>query len=204
MTRRASAYAALVIAGFVLAAAAPSAAEPTGHQGTSVERTEKPGKPIALTKPVAGKKVARSRSRAKLAARSRKATQVAAKPQPRKVIEAKAEIDGAAALPTTVANARAQLPAASGTTPMEVAAADQLNELDRALNAPPVKVEEATATPTVAILAVRPAPEPAPPALAMAEPSNPIPWDQSSLLGKMFIALGGMLTLASAARMLIV
>ena len=203
---RSAAYAALVIAaGFLSAAVAPAAAEPTDHQGASAERTDKPGKPIALTKPVAGKKVARSRGRAKLAVRSRKATPVAAKSERRKIIEAKAETDAAAApaaLPATVANARAQLPAASaGTNPMEVAAADQLNELDRALNEPAVKIDDAK--PTIAILAVRPAPEPAPPALAVAEPSNPTPWDRSSLVGKMFIALGGMLTLASAARMLI-
>lgn len=201
MTRRASACAAFVIAaGFVLAAMAPAAAEPTDHQGASAERADKPGKPIALTRPVPARKVARSRARVKSAARSRKVTPVAATSQPRKIVEAKTGTNSAAALPAIVADARAQLPAA---TPMEVAAVDQLNELDRALKEPAARVEVAAPAPTVAILAVRPAPEPAAPTLDVAEPSAPMPGDQSSLLGKMFIALGGVLTLACAARMLI-
>lgn len=70
-----------------------------------------------------------------------------------------------------------------------VVAADQLNELDRAAeDKPALTLAKATIdTP------------PASAAAATAE--NNTPWEQTSVIGKIFIALGGVLTLASAARM---
>lgn len=70
----------------------------------------------------------------------------------------------------------------------QVVAADQLNELDRAAEQqPPLTLAKATID----------TPSPAPAASA----ENSKPWEQTSLIGKVFIALGGVLTLASAARM---
>jgi hypothetical protein len=75
------------------------------------------------------------------------------------------------------------------TADMQVVSADQLNDVDRALQ------------------------ESRPPALAMASADAPVApvmasssgesstWDQTSLIGKIFIGFGALLTMASAARM---
>jgi hypothetical protein len=83
--------------------------------------------------------------------------------------------------------------AAAGGTP--VVAADQLNDVDRALH-------EATppATPVALASADAPAPASAPAAVAASNNGNSS-WDQASLIGKIFIGFGAMLTMASAARM---
>lgn len=69
-----------------------------------------------------------------------------------------------------------------------VAAADQLNDVDKALQEsnPPA----AAASPPTA------------PAAAAATNDNSV-WDQTSLIGKIFIGFGALLTVASAARMFI-
>jgi hypothetical protein len=79
--------------------------------------------------------------------------------------------------------ADAQAPADSA-----VVASDQLNDVDRAL-------QETPARQTVAMASAKPAA----PALAAASDSST--WDQTSLIGKIFIAFGALLTMASAARM---
>ncbi len=73
----------------------------------------------------------------------------------------------------------------------QVVAPDQLNDLDRAAEEqPPLTLAKATIdTPPAAV-----------PSATM---ENSKPWEQTSLIGKVFIALGGLLTLASAARMFI-
>lgn len=88
-------------------------------------------------------------------------------------------------------------PAPSATTSTEdsshteqVVASDQLNDLDRAAESqPPLTLAKAT-------LDTPPAAEPT----ATVENGSK-PWEQTSMVGKVFIALGGLLTLASAARM---
>jgi hypothetical protein len=79
----------------------------------------------------------------------------------------------------------------------KVVAADQLNDVDRALReAPP------PSTPAAATLTVAAAEAPAPPAAAVAATgSDNSTWDQTSLIGKIFIGFGALLTMASAARM---
>jgi hypothetical protein len=79
--------------------------------------------------------------------------------------------------------ADAQAPADSA-----VVASDQLNDVDRAL-------QETPARQTVAMASAKPAA----PTLAAANDSST--WDQTSLIGKIFIAFGALLTMASAARM---
>ncbi|GAC1338490.1 MAG: hypothetical protein NVS2B1_07170 [Bradyrhizobium sp.] len=134
-------------------------------------------------------------------------------------------VDGgapAAALPASVANANAQL--ASADTPAgnaramtarandilqtapsspwqaqpapqtDVISPDQLNDIDRALH------ESAPPVPTIAMAAAdAPAPAPAKPVAATTSESSA--WDQTSLIGKIFIGFGALLTVASAARM---
>lgn len=76
-----------------------------------------------------------------------------------------------------------------GVNTEQVADADQLNDLDRAAeDKPPLTLASAT-------IDTPPATAPA----ATAE--NNTPWDQTSMIGKIFVAFGGLLTLASAARM---
>lgn len=86
--------------------------------------------------------------------------------------------------------AGAQLTAAA-----QVVSADQLNDVDLALHeSPPAK-------PALA-MAVADAPAPPAAAVAVAAPaSGSSAWDQTSIIGKIFIGFGAVLTLASAARM---
>lgn len=77
-----------------------------------------------------------------------------------------------------------------------VVAPDQLNDVDRALQA---------ATPAAAPVALASAEQPAaaapPPAAAASASNENSTWDQTSLIGKIFIGFGALLTMASAARM---
>lgn len=207
MTGKASGFAAVILTAGLALAIAPARAEPTNHEGAVAENMQKVGKPIELSKPLASKTVTKSRARAKLASRTRKPVIVATKSQRRKTIEAKAPVttdeDAASkTMPATVANARAQLPASTNeaAASLEVATADQMNELDRALKETPARIDNQD----IATTTIAPAPSVAPaPAVASVQASSHRPWDESSLVGKIFIAFGGVLTLASAARMLI-
>lgn len=87
--------------------------------------------------------------------------------------------------------AAADNPAAPGAE-NQVVAPDQLNELDRALQQDNPPAQKAVVAATDA------QPRPAP-VMASSQPSSA--WDQSSLIGKIFIGVGTLLTLASAARM---
>jgi hypothetical protein len=86
-------------------------------------------------------------------------------------------------------SADAQAPAPAVNT--ELVAADQLNDVDRALSE--TKSEEKPALPPTVAMAMAQAPA--------AISNDDSTWGQTSLIGKIFIAFGGLLTLASAARM---
>jgi hypothetical protein len=122
--------------------------------------------------------------------------------------------DSPSAIPPSVANANAQMNSADSSSasamsakantmlvadkpadaqaPADAAvvASDQLNDVDRAL-------QETPATQTVAMASSKPA-QAAP---VLASSSDTSTWDQTSLIGKIFIAFGALLTMASAARM---
>jgi len=150
---------------------------------------------------------------------TRRSGKVAAQPaETRKAAEkgvADASTDGTLTIPASVANANAQLasaevpasaqamtakanillaaadrPAEAQTQTDAVVSSDQLNDVDRALQQNP-------ATRTVAMASAKPAS--AAPVLASSTESST--WDQTSLIGKIFIAFGALLTMASAARM---
>jgi hypothetical protein len=72
----------------------------------------------------------------------------------------------------------------------QVVEADQLNEVDKALQEPTPPSQT-----TVAVAPVNPAVQ------AMPAPQEASTWEQTSLIGKIFIAFGALLTIASAARM---
>ena len=85
-------------------------------------------------------------------------------------------------------------PAQSETRPADdqVVASDELNEVDRALH------EETPPSPPVAVASnVAPVLRAAP---VMAGADHSV-WDETSLIGKIFIAFGTLLTIGSAARM---
>ncbi len=78
----------------------------------------------------------------------------------------------------------------------EVVSADQLNDVDRALH---------EGTPPAPVLLMAAAEAPAAPAapVTAASSNESSAWDQTSLIGKIFIGFGALLTMASAARMFI-
>ena len=75
-------------------------------------------------------------------------------------------------------------------TTIQVVEADQLNEVDKALQEP--------TPPSQTTVAVAPA-KPVAAVNAVAQENST--WDETSLIGKIFIAFGALLTIASAARM---
>jgi hypothetical protein len=121
---------------------------------------------------------------------------------------ADAPADSATAL-SSQARDRLQVMAANQSEPQarspaantELVAADELNDVDRALgetgNADKDKAPSATL-----VMAAAQAPAPAPAQVqAAAVSTEDSTWSQTSLIGKIFIAFGSLLTLASAARM---
>jgi hypothetical protein len=82
---------------------------------------------------------------------------------------------------------------AQTTATAPVVAPDQLNDVDRAL--------QQSAPPAAPVAVAQADPPAAPAAPVAANSSESSTWDQTSLIGKIFIAFGGLLTLASAARM---
>jgi len=125
--------------------------------------------------------------------------------------------DNPSAMPPSVANANAEM--ASGDVPggnakamsarandimqappadapatadTQVVSADQLNDVDRALH---------EGNPPTTTLAMASADTPAAPAMASSNGNEGSTWDQTSLIGKIFIGFGALLTMASAARM---
>jgi hypothetical protein len=75
----------------------------------------------------------------------------------------------------------------------QVVSADQLNDVDRALH------ESPPPAPALAMATAEAPAAPAPPVVANSGESST--WDQTSLIGKIFIGFGALLTMASAARM---
>jgi hypothetical protein len=131
---------------------------------------------------------------------------------------------GATSMPASIANAKAQLaavdtpavnskptatpvidasqvgaanPADVSSGDAQVVAADQLNDVDRNAREDPAQAAPAAAPSTEAA-----APRPAP-VVASSRGGESSAWDQTSLIGKIFIGFGALLTLASAARMFI-
>jgi hypothetical protein len=96
----------------------------------------------------------------------------------------------------TVLQTAADKPAdADAPADSNVVASDQLNDVDRALQQSPSSQTDATQT--VAMASTKPASD----AFAQAATSDSSTLDKTSLIGKIFIAFGALLTVASAARM---
>ena len=220
MTIRANKRSALILAtGLFVCFAGPSqaaAGAEAENAATSSKSENAAGAPIALDKYT--KRSARHAHRKS----SKVALKSSAAKKPATTDVAADDGDSQTAIPPSVANANAQL--ASADTPTdsakamsaraneilqtapdnaadaqpaadpEVVSPDQLNDVDRALH------ETARPAPTLAMVAAEAPAAPAAPVTA-ASSNESSTWDQTSLIGKIFIAFGGLLTLASAARM---
>jgi hypothetical protein len=222
MTIKASGRSALIIAAGIWACfSGPlQAAEGADDATISVSKqaSKEAGEPIVLKKFTKSRQAQRKSSKtAQKSTIDKKATEADA-----------AGSSGAAstAIPPSVANANAQL--ASADTPSgsakamsarannillaaaespadaqpaadaQVVAADQLNDLDRALVEENKPAAQESQPPAATLAMVH-----APAAPVMAKGDDSSTWDQTSLIGKIFIAFGALLTVASAARMFI-
>jgi hypothetical protein len=222
MIIKASGRSALILAtGLFVFLAGPSQAAPDDGNATATTKSESAaGSPIKLNKyakPRPSKKIAprKSSTAALKSSAAKKATFVADEAG-----------DDSTAIPPSIANANAQLASAEMPAPAgsaramsakantmllaaadkpveaqpaaeaEVVAPDQLNELDRALQQ--AKTEARPAAPTMTLASAE---VPASAAPVMAASKEDSTWDQTSLIGKIFIAFGALLTMASAARM---
>jgi hypothetical protein len=213
MTIQASGRSALIIAAGIwacLAGPLQAAEADNATPSVSSEAAKATGAPIELKKYTKSRHAQRKSSRAALKSTADK-----------KAMEADAagkSGDSSTAIPPLVANANAQLAAADTPTgsaramsarannilaaaadnpadaqpaaDAQVVPADQLNDLDRALQ---------ESKPPAATLAMVSANAPVAPVMARSDDNST--WDQTSLIGKIFIAFGALLTMASAARM---
>ncbi|MEA2895003.1 MAG: hypothetical protein QOJ84_618 [Bradyrhizobium sp.] len=221
----------IIAAGFWVCVASPLQAAEDADGGATAANTESvAGPPVALNKFAKKsrpwKRVSSQRKPVKVAS---KASAENVKPsRTKKALEVDAAMqddDNQSAIPPSVANANAQLAAAdlpadtnsvsskasnmlrtmaarqgdsadpqapAAATNTELVSADQLNEVDRALSDSKSDDRDKAPAATLA-MAVAQAP-----VMASTDDST---WGQTSLIGKIFIAFGGLLTLASAARM---
>jgi hypothetical protein len=223
MKIKASGRSALILAtGLFVCFAGPSqAASSADNAAASAKSDETAGAPVA------SKKSAKHGSRHWKKHADRKSGKVTVNPDTDKTDAtevADKDGDNSAAIPAWVANANARL--ASADTPTgnvkamaaraneilqnapdrsadvqpgaesEVVSADQLNDVDRALH---------EGTPPAPILLMAAAEAPAAPAapVTAASSNESSAWEQTSLIGKIFIGFGALLTMASAARMFI-
>lgn len=192
------------------------------------KQVKKKPAPAKQAKPTAENTGDDAKSASKTDDKTKDQSKLAASPLPRATpqdeAQAAAEPPASSALPPSVANANAQFPqiaAADGTAPgatvpaappvadpqapttppnVQVMPADEVNELDRAA------AETAGAPAVMATNTASPATAAAPPstvgtAQVSSATGNDGAWDKASLIGKIFIAAGGLLALASAARM---
>jgi hypothetical protein len=230
MNIKASGRSALIIAaGFWVCFSGPSQAAEDADGGAMVAKTETAaGAPVALNKftrksrhwrhasshrkpvKVTSSEAAKSSTKNKADATDAAMSDGEAKPAlPPSVANANAQlasadmdVNGASALSVQAGN-RLQILAANQSDPQPVpntdlVAADQLNDVDRALS--DSKSDDKAPAATLAA-AVAQTPPPTQTAQAASVSTDDSAWGQTSLIGKIFIAFGGLLTLASAARM---
>lgn len=213
MTIKASGRSALILAtGLFVCFAGPSQAAPDADNAVARTKSE-----AATGAPVALNKYAKRGSRHGKKYAHRKSSKAALKSSTGKKTTDVADGDSgrSIAIPPSIANANAQL--ASADAPADsaramsakantillaaadkpadapVVSADQLNDVDRALQ---------ESKPLAPIPAMAAAEAPAAPVAPAAVRSNEnSTWDQASLIGKIFIGFGALLTMASTARM---
>jgi hypothetical protein len=220
MTIKASGHSALILAtGLWVCLAGPSqAAEGANNAAASAKPESAAAAPIALNKHHWKKYTHRKSSDVALKSSTDKKAAATA-------LAAAGDSDNSPAIPPSVANANAQLPSsdvpdgnaramsvrasnilqaapnnpadAQPAAETQVVSADQLNDVDRALHeSTPAAPTQATTQ--AAASADAPVARAAPVVAGSGESST---WDQTSLIGKIFIGFGALLTMASAVRM---
>ncbi|HWX08289.1 MAG TPA: hypothetical protein VN065_20845 [Bradyrhizobium sp.] len=213
MTVKTGGLSALILAtGLLACLAGPSNAAATTDRNSANPKSESSGAP--------GKYARHGAYRWKRYAHHR-SHRVAVRSSTEQTTEAADDGDHSTAIPPSVANANAQLASADSPTGnaaramtarandilqnapdkavdaqaapgSQVVAADQLNDVDRALQQP-------APPPAVAMASAEAPAAPAPPVMASNNESSTS--DQASLIGKIFIGFGALLTMGSAARM---
>lgn len=199
----------------------PAAATSTA----SSEQSDEASKPVEVHKSVKHKRHYAHRRSSRTAVKPSEDSADKADPSAKKSAAnevASNTVPASSAIPPFVANARAQMADADGPAAaasamaaraldnkqaaaetaqiqpapeIRLAQTEQLSDIDRALQ----EDSRPATPPTVAATEAQPRPGPATEmAAASAESST---WDQASLIGKIFIGFGALLTLASAARM---
>ncbi len=199
--------------------------------GTAVSKTETAGAPVALSKFTRKSRhwrhASSHRKSARMAGDTSENARLSRKKKADDADAAPNAGEAVSALPPSVANANAQLAAADVTVDvatalsaqasdrlqtlaanqfdpqpaanLDLVAADQLNDVDRALSESKSDDNDKAAAATV--MAAAPMPSQTQAAQAPVVSTEDSTWGQTSLIGKIFIAFGGLLTLASAARM---
>lgn len=209
MTSRATGRSVSIIAaGFWICLSGPLLAAQGGETASAqaANGTATAGKPMALRK-----YAKHSQRHWKRHAAAHKLGKIAGKSHPKAIVgtDVAATDEGTAApvLPENIANANAELPSADAlpeATDSRLVSADQLNDVDRTLSETlaPAPPETTAAAPLLTMAAANtPVVISAPTTVSAAASSDDTAWSQTSIIGKIFIAFGGLLTLASAARM---
>lgn len=214
MIIKASGRSALMLAtGLFVCFAGPSQAAAGAEDSAAVAKSE------TAAAPAARHKYARHGSHHWKKYAHRRSGKVARKSSTDKKAAAAVGGDHASAIPPSLANANAQLmsadtPTGNAATAMsarasdilqtapdkaadgQVVSADQLNDVDRTLREGPTPAN----TPTLALVPTEAPAAPSTPVAASSDESSA--WDKTSLIGKIFVGFGALLTMASAARML--
>ena len=214
MFTSASGRSALILTAALVCFAAPSQPAGAADDAVKAERSDAAAAPVTLPK-----QASHSSQRSKKHAARRSGKNVG-KSDAVPNANATDQRDGTAVIPASVANANAQwqyaetptgnaakamsaraasiLVAAAQPQPdSQIVSADQLNDVDRALHpsSPPASI------PPAATLSMAAADVAASPVSTPAVTKGGSAWEQTSLIGKIFIGFGALLTMASAARM---
>lgn len=163
-------------------------AQQDSAEAATKEPSSKPDKTVTRAAKPADEKLSQA-SFAKQTSFAKKATDPSALAPD--IANARAEFTPNNGLEADAANAPRQKTAKDG---VQIATADQFNDLDRAMTAE-------TPAPVLPVQGTLVSDNQ--PAASQSVSNQDDPWDRASLIGKIFIALGAMLTLASAARMFI-
>jgi hypothetical protein len=222
MTIKANGRSTLILtAGLFVCLAGPSqAAASADNAATNLKSEDAAGAPTALNKyPKPGTRHSKSHAHHKSSKEAEKSSPEKSPTDKKPVATGLTDKgDNSAALPASVADAYAQLQPADTPTDSakamsaraseivqnapanpqpaaqtQLVSADQLNDVDRTLPA------SAPAAPTLAMASAEAPSAPAAPPTASSTES--FTWEQTSLIGKIFIGFGALLTMASAARM---
>jgi hypothetical protein len=212
----------IIVAGLWLCLAGPVSAQESDAGAANATSSDTTATESTADAPAVPNKPVKPHVKKPAAAQTHQSSKAASKPSGgKKTDDALASPDDASSIPAAVSNAKAQLgsgssaadnalkrmseqaedtlkvvspsdpaaPPSAASTANSVVAPDQLNDVDRSLS------QDAAPAPTLSMMV------PQTPTYSTSNVDST--WGRTSLIGKVFVALGGLLTLASAARMFI-